>query len=274
MGFLRCSAPEWIRANHDLMFGKDAPPGMAETMVDMSLKWGRVDRWMLENLAPMVRDAVTRRVERSMDHLTVGMLRSVAGWSVAENAEFFKRAQPESGSDGEAPLLAEAARTLAAILDDDDAEHLKIALDFWRTVLADQDEAALRGFGWLADVGTIDETLWQELTLKTLEACGGRIEQSPQVASRAAAQPLSPEGVAILDLLVRCLVKEGEHWEHTEVCEIAADALSTCAALPPSPQLQRLRHALSERDFAPSSGETLPGPSVVEEIAAPQFGHS
>ena len=253
LGFLRHAAPEWAEASRDLMFGDAAPQALAQSIVDTSLKWGRADPWVLEHMAPMVRDAVKRRVDRAMDHLLIGMLNGLAGWSVPENIAFLQSAQSASRDDSE-PLLSQAGRCLAQILDDKDAapEHLDVAEEFWRAALTTQDAASLRGFWRFTFVDGMDEAVWEELTLATLRLSSGRLVAAMDatavsvVAQRAAASPLTAARTEILDLLVRHQDRMCSH----EAGTIAAEALSGSAQPEAATQQQRLQHALVERGFA------------------------
>ena len=252
LGFLRHAAPEWAEASRDLMFGATAPQGLAQSMVDTSLKWGRADPWVLEHMAPMVRDAVERRVDRAMDHLLIGMLNGIAGWSISETIAFLQTAKPVSGDDSE-PLLSQAGRCLAHLLNDKDAapEHLDVAEEFWRAALATQDAASLRGFWRFAFVDGMNEAVWEELTLATLRLSGGRLVAVMDaiavrvVAQRAAAPPLTAARTEILDLLVRHQDRMCSH----EAGMIAVKALSSSVQLEANTQHQRLQHALTERGF-------------------------
>ena len=253
LGFLRHAAPEWAEASRDLMFGAAAPQGLAQSIVDTSLKWGRADPWVLENMAHMVRDAVQRRVDRAMDHLLIGMLNGFAGWSVSETIAFLRAAKPASSDDSE-PLLSEGGRCLAHLLDDKDAapEHLDVAEEFWRAALATQDAESLREFWRFAFVEGMDEAVWEELMLATLCLSDGRLVAVMDavdvrvVAERAAASPLTAARTEILDLLVR----HQDRMCSYEAGTIAVKALSDSAQLETTTQQQRLQHALAERGFS------------------------
>ena len=223
-------------------------------MIDSALSWGRVDSWILENYPKMLRNAMTRRVERSIDHLIVGMLRDVPGWSPAENITFLKhpyRPRPDHPDGDDAPeptpLLVQAAQRLAAVLQNDDTEtnHLETAFDFWQAALNDKTKKDLRGFACFASVTKMNDSVWEELTLETLKETNGKqIDRDLDIVERtAAAKPVTTTGLKMFDLLVR---SPALSWRQSRVCEVIIEATRDMA---PSPELDRLRDALRERGF-------------------------
>lgn len=261
IGFLRTTAPDWFHSKLDLMFGSAAPDGLTQSMIDSALSWGRVDSWILENYPEMVRDAIIRDVERSIDHLVVGMLQDVPGWSVAANVDFLTRSKSPSKNssavdDAVEPtsLLVQAARRLAAVLQYDDAEtkHLEIAAEFWQATLDDNAQNDLRGFGGFAAVTKMDHDKWEQLTLKTLQVTlttqqasnGTQIDRYQDIAERvASATPVTLAGLQIFRLLVHSAIG---HWQLHDICTTIAEATRETAS---SPELTLLQDAIKERGF-------------------------
>ena len=85
------------------------------------------------------------------------------------------------------------------------------------------ESGALRGFGWWAEVPTIDADQWEHLTLETCDKTGGDIERASQVAERASSQPASSKALRVLTLLVRAPL---DRWESYRVAEHALNALT------------------------------------------------
>ena len=237
IGFLRHVIPEWTDTNRGLLFGEDAPQGLAQGMVDQAIKWGQPNEWLLENYRTMVRDAVKRKIDRALVHLLVATLWELPGYSTKENLAFLMRS-PE--------LLSNAGETLGRLLGRADAEqrHVEIAATFWEAALGAAAGDALSGFGWFSKIESMDADSWAEMTLRTLKATGGRIGRSHGVAERVAASPPSQTGLAILDELVRGTDSD---WERRNVAEQAAQMLSDGQALDATVEHRRLRQTLLER---------------------------
>lgn len=237
IGFLRHVIPEWTDTNRGVLFGEDAPQGLAQGMVDQAIKWGQPNEWLLENYRAMVRDAVKRKIDRALVHLLVATLWELPGYSTKENLAFLMRS-PE--------LLSNAGETLGRLLGRADAEqrHVEIAATFWEAALGAAAGDALSGFGWFSKIESMDADSWAEMTLRTLKATGGRIGRSHGVAERVAASPPSQTGLAILDELVRGTDSD---WERRNVAEQAAQMLSDGQALDATVEHRRLRQTLLER---------------------------
>ena len=84
IAFLRHAMSDWTEANRSLMFGPEAPEGLAQPMIDNAIRWGQPNGWLLENHREMVHDAVERGINNALDHLLVAMLRELPGYSVQD----------------------------------------------------------------------------------------------------------------------------------------------------------------------------------------------
>src|SRR5215218_4724131 len=82
LGFLLHVAPEWVESREAKLFGNEAPDGLGQTTVELALKWGRPNRWLLERHRRAVRRAVRRKSKNALDHALVAMLREVPGYSM------------------------------------------------------------------------------------------------------------------------------------------------------------------------------------------------
>ena len=242
--FLADTAPEWFQGRHDLMFGARAPAGLSQALVDAALCWP-AGRWMLEHKPGMVRDAVTRGSEGSMNCMFIGMLLGVDGWSTTDSLGLLVGAAARSTDASGEPPLNDAARSLAALLrNDSDASHIVAAREFWQAVLcAPNASAALPGFGWFALIRGLPDPEWEDLTLQTLQHTGGSIEITGLVLKRVVQATPSETALSILNLLVRGAESQ---WEQHDVCEKAVSVLPESGV---SVAGQQLRDALAERGY-------------------------
>jgi hypothetical protein len=236
MGFLRHIAPQWVDTHRDELFGAAAPNGLGQVTVDLAVKWGQPNRWLLEQLLGPVRDAVRRDVDNALDHYLVAMLLQLSGYSVEEAVDFLRSHHK----------LAQAAAALGQLLraEDVDSEHVSLAVRFWTQAIDGGTAETLAGFGWLSEIGALDDTTWTELTLRTLTITRGRIGWARKVAERAATQPPTNTTLAILNELVRGL---DDDWDRRSVTKLAAQTIGRAEQLADTPEYQRLRTTLLER---------------------------
>lgn len=238
VGFVRHVAPEWVAARMSLLFGNDAHESLGRLTIDLALKWGRPQTWLLEERRVQVFDAVQRNVHNALEHALVAMLWDVPGYSVDKVIATLRPS---------ASRLSAAGEALARMLRGDGItpEHIASAAGFWRAVLKLETPAALGGFGWFSDVAAMDEDNWTRLTLDTVAITKGRIDWAHRVAERAASGAVDESRLAILNELVRGTADE---WDRRRIVETAAEGLKVSSA-PQSDAHQRLRTALLERGF-------------------------
>ena len=252
IGILRHVAPEWVESNRDLLFGSEAPTGLGQKTLDQALKWGRPNRWLLEEFRCGVIDAVRRRVKSALDHFLSAVLWDWNGYSLADASEFLG-SQPK--------LLMEACDRLGYLLDSDSAKesHIERALRFWR-IMTDKGQPihGLAGFGGFARVAKMDDRRWSELTIDTLRSTGGRIDQAHVVAERAAGLKPTDTTLEIMDNLVRrsnTIASDGKRdrvyyhtkWAQQKVEQAARELLDRSSELRESDHFRRLHTALRER---------------------------
>jgi hypothetical protein len=236
IAFLRHVAPDWVDEHREELFGRAAPAGLGQLTIDLALKWGQPNRWLLEQFPAAVRDAVRRDVDNALEQYLVAMLWRLPGFSVEEAAAFLRSKNK----------LSAAGRALGRLLRPDDAspQHASLVGQFWTHALQGKTAETLTGFGWLSEISALDDDTWTDLTQRTLTATRGRTDWAHKVAARAAAQPPSTGALAILNQLVRGL----EHdWDRQSVTELAAQALDQAKALADSAEYKRLRTTLLER---------------------------
>ena len=166
LGFLRFIASEWVEGVAELLFGTDAPEGLAQVTADLAIKWSRPNSWLLEHYRHLVRNAVSRDVEHALEHLLIAMLWGVPGYSVEDNISFLRQSPRR---------LSAAGETLGRLLRHGDAEdaHVACSVTFWDAAIAANGPEALPGFGWLAEVEKLADETWASRTMATLAAIGG-----------------------------------------------------------------------------------------------------
>jgi hypothetical protein len=241
LGFLLHIAHDWVTARQELLFGSSSPSGLGQQTVDLAVKWGRPQPWVLEHTRDQVIDAAARDVENAMSTLLIGMLWDVPGYDVESVVDQLVSRRSD--------LLSAAGEALGRLLRHDDVEpkHVERGVEFWRAVVSRNDANAMSGFGWWAEVKALDRERWEALTLASAELAHGRLEWAHEVAKRAADESITEAGLAILNELVRGQVDE---WDRLQVMQTALTALSTAAEVHrESEPFGRLRTSVIERGF-------------------------
>lgn len=241
LGFLRHVASEWVDEVAGLLFGADAPVGLAQATADLAIKWSGPNQWLLECYRHLIRNAVSRDVDHALDHLLIAMLWDVAGYSVEDNISFLRQSPPQ---------LSKAGEMLGRLLRHGDADegHVACGVTFWDAAISTNDPNALPGFGWLAEVEKLADEIWASRTMATLSVTGGRLDWSHKVAERAASLAPSTTTLAIINGLVR---GASDEWDRRGNIERAAKLLRDSHELAATPEYERLRTTLLERG-APS----------------------
>lgn len=240
--FLRHVAPEWVESREARLFGSDAPEDLGQKTVELALKWGRPDRWLLERHRPAVLRAVRAGSKHALDHALVAMLLEVPGYSI----ERTWRALADIG----ALVLSAAGERLARLLMNDPAQdHLDRGALFWKQTLQHPSLSsdAFRGYGWWAEVEALDQERWERMTLVTCQRAEGSLDWCVKVAERCAREPITSTGLGILTKLLR-----GRHepWDRSRVAEVALGALKASSGDPaPSEVRDRLRAALTDLGY-------------------------
>ena len=237
IGFLRHVLPDWVEAKRELLFGSEAPEGLGQLMIDQAVKWARPNEWLITNFGEMVRSSVKGEKDGALDHLLLAMLWEWPGYSVKENVAFLQKSPTLVSSSGEA-----VGRLLRS--GEVEQRHLEIAVEFWRAVLKSETGLALKGFGWFAEVESMDSELWAELTLETLQLSGGVIDRGHGVAERAMGLTPSRTSLAIVNELVRGQI---DNWGLRVIAERAVDLLSAAQSLEGMDEYKRLQTAFLER---------------------------
>jgi hypothetical protein len=235
LGFFLTIVPDWVEATANTLFGADAPDDLGQVTVDLALKWSRTNRWLLERFPAQVRNAVSRDVDNALTHVLIGHLWGVPGYTTTELLQYL------SSVTG---LLSKAGEALGRLARNADEKALPVAVALWAAALDSGSDQDLGGFGWFAEVTAMDDAEWADLTLRTLQASGARIDWANGVGERAAAMEPTITTIVILDDLVR---HAGEDWDRRRSAELAVEHLGRAGTLSATPEYQRLRNTLAER---------------------------
>ena len=237
IGFLHHIVPGWVERFRGILFGEEAPDGLGQKTLDQTLKWGQPNRWLLEEFADGVRDAVCREVEHALDRFLVAVLRRWSGYNLSQ-VEAFLGSRPK--------LLAQAGNALGGLLSHERASqsHIAVAVEFWQLALENKRAPdGLRGFGWLAQVKLLDDPQWAEFTAETLERTDGRIDGAYKVTERVLESAPSRTTLRIMDKVVRGADTHG--WYVVERDAVAL--IGRSAHLADTDEYRRLQTALLER---------------------------
>ncbi len=196
--FLQAVCPKWFEENLDLLLGSKAPPGLAQMTIDLWLRWGRANEWMLEHFRCHILDAMRRKSERAIQGFLLGLFWDIPGYDPASCVRDLASLGPEYiSASGET-----AARMIRS--EDTDPEHVRRGIALWEQALRmEAGQKALRGFGWWVEVPTLDPDEWERLTLETCQKAQGNLDWASAVAEQASSRPTSIRALQILTLLVR-----------------------------------------------------------------------
>lgn len=239
MHYLTHVAPDWLARNMDRLFGKDAPPDLAEKTLELALRWARPPALtqVLEMYRKEVVEASVAGSEQAISHYLGAMVIGIAGYTSEEALLCISRR----------PALAHRAGVVLRRLfgsGDEEARSVTI-LDFWDRAIEGGPKALLPEFGWLASVRAIGDEKLATLLLRTLRKTEGRVasEIKNEVADRVAALTPSRDALEIMDLLVR----QRTQFDAVMVYPVALRLLERSAHLAATSEYRRLRAALAER---------------------------
>lgn len=237
LAWLRHQLPAWTEAHLDDLFGTKAPDGLAQTTIDMAIKWSQPNPWLFETYPEMIQNAATRRTERAMRHLLLAMLWNWSGYQIDSIVRFLET-EPE--------LVSDAGAQLGSLLggDDTDPHHVEVAAELWEALLESEAASPLEGFGCMSRVTVLDTNQWVKLTLATLRLTGGRIRWVHEVAERAMSQPATTAKLALLKQLIQ---EQPDPWDMRHIADNIGDYLATATNLETTVEYQQLRTALLER---------------------------
>jgi hypothetical protein len=239
--YLRLRNPSWFEAARPRLIGDDAPRNMGHRTFDLYLKWGRPRRELLEEETPSYLRGIKTERQAAIQHILHGFL-----WRIEPYAD--PSWTLKAIADVDVSAISTAAGILARFANGaTDESVLEKSVEFWRAALdLDLKPAAYPGFGDFADIESLEDSVWLDLTLETLERSGGAIDSAREVSSRAAKTPASPASTKIL-LLV--LEGELELWEVAPIARNAQEALQRPQAPGSEDSRRRLREFLLQRGF-------------------------
>ena len=238
--FLRAVLEEWLQDNLELLLGAKAPQGLAQETINLWLRWGRADRWMLEGFRGQILEAVRLGSERALEGFLLGMY-----WEIPDyEPTFILRDLVDLGKGHVSDCGDVAARLIAA--EDTPSEIIECGIALWEEALQTVSNGEeLKGFGWWADVSNIEPERWERLMLETCRLAKGQLSQADRIAERTSKCPESENALRILALLVRSQL---EPWETHQVNESAMKSLQDSRAYLYGTEVRDdLRRALLER---------------------------
>lgn len=240
--FLRFTLPDWFESNSELLMGREAPPGLAQETIDLWLKWGSPDEWMLTRYRTQILDSVKRGSSRALEGFLQGMFWSIPEYDVASCVKDLVSLGPKN--------LSMCGESVARMVSSERTppELVLVGINLWEEVLrASPGKESLRGFGWWAEVPTINSDQWESLTLETCNQTDGDIEWARAVAKRASNNPKSEKALKILGYLVLAPL---ERRDARRVAEYALEALAESSTDPVFSEVKdELRRALLERGY-------------------------
>lgn len=247
---LRHILPEWFDANHKLLFGDGAPGKLGQLTVDVAVNWSQPWDWLLDNYADSIYNSARRGVEQSYRWIMLAMLHRVGGY---EPNRIVQRLQGR---------VEQACGVLAGLigrLDDTAPDQNEAITSFCDAVTGHAKGRLAPALGGLAYADSLDHNLWAAVTLDALDASGGRIVKSHQVAERILETPPTPDGAAVLSHLVEVQTNpalaadrgEGQHQDHYDgawarrlIADRAADWLNTAEDRRPGDEYDQLEKKL------------------------------
>jgi len=249
LGWVRQALPDWIDANIDLLFGDDAPNGLAQLTVDLAIQWSLPNRWLLENYPDMIKNAVLRDAEEAVKHFLVAMLWNCPGYQVEDIVRFTEQHHEEHPW-----ISSKMGMILSSLIGHEDVEdhHLETALHLWKALLESSTALSLEGFGWLYKVTALDDERWAKLTLDTLQAISNTGFWVHGATERAMAQPLTATKLSLLNTIIRGQL---EPWHRYHITGNINRVLENANSLQGTAEYQRLLTALRERDMIPELSE-------------------
>ena len=270
LDWLEHLAPEWLEHTRDLIFGEQAPDGLAQRTVEQTFSRGQPSDWLFKNYREMIENSVKLHVPESLFYYLVGMLREHEGYSVKEVIDFLDQVPPKAArklANPAAPWQRETTaisysgerigKYLGAVIDPQIHEMARIADCFWRKVLELKEPKHLGGFGWYSEVFSIDDAQWAKRTLETLKLTGGHINGERQVTERA----LKLEDKKSCLEIVNYLIRVNNSLDTTSRAnDYACQALESAQELSDTPEYERLETALRERGLEIMSEDEVSDP--------------
>ena len=213
---LRIVLPGWFEQHEPRLLGNEAPEGLGQVTLDMHLLGGEMDQFILEKYRGGVLDAVKRGADGAMGCLLRCMLQGMPGYEPNKVAESL------TGMGSE--RISEAVWKSALLLRKDASpDQTRRGTDFWKEILNLKPEPeTLVGFGRWAMAADISQSRWENLTWRTCNLAGKKLDYVWGVAERVRlASEVTETGLQILAWLMNADL--GYHTDR--VAEHALEAL-------------------------------------------------
>lgn len=205
LNFLLYINPDWVHINTGLLIGSNAPEDLGQLTIDLALEWGQPNKWLLENSIHGIKDAVKRRVERSLYHLFVAMLWELPGYSIHNTVNFLFSLEEFPKETG----LTISKLVAGVDVEDDYKER---AIQLWSELInkstTNNAYKTLGSFSHMSYVEFSDPEVWAEMTLQTLSKTGEKLDLPWQVAEHLVKIPPSSTTLKIMNSLLRTSTEE------------------------------------------------------------------
>ena len=217
LGVLRWALPDWYEENESTLFGDDAPDGMNVVLMRVCSLSNFLDRPTMEKYHALALEALDEEmramrkfepetgsredVSYLMRYFIVHILHDSRGYEIDSSVKALISMGPDAVS-------AAGHECGWLIMKDDMKEFVKRAVQFWEAVLDSNPEpVALYGFGAWAYTKSVDQDIWERLTLRTCKITGGLTEnlQSAAAVIERASSGYNPtkSGIRIMELVMR-----------------------------------------------------------------------
>lgn len=211
LAFLLHVAHAWVESREELLFGTEAPDDLGQKTVELALKWGRPNSWLLERHRRPKRKAARSKVEHALDHAMIAMLWELPGYRVDDTVDWLVSQDAE--------VLSDAGERIARLLmREPEPAHLDLGRRFWQKAIEQaRTPDSLHGFGWWAEVEALSREDYEQLTLATASKSQGTLDWCVEVAARCAREPVTVAGLEIISRLLR-----GQHepWDRSRVADV------------------------------------------------------
>ncbi|MEV6560881.1 hypothetical protein AB0M22_34530 [Nocardia sp. NPDC051756] len=212
--FLENIAGEWLEACLQSFFRRDP---FGKQTFDLTLKWAHPTPWLYRHCADDLFEAARRHADNVARIIAIATVHEVSGYDLDTLLRRLKNV-PD--------VLADTAEDIAYLVQGAEPDSLKLAaaVKFWTRLLGGDTttvQIALARLGRWSFVNNIDDDQWLQLTARTLEATGGRINYPMSVADRL----VRAQATEVSCRVFIQLLDNTDQWERQHIAAKATDML-------------------------------------------------
>lgn len=241
VGFLRTVSGEWFESRVDQLFGAEIDRDLGISALSSAVRWGGLNRWLMERYTAEILQLARQREERAMDFALIAMVWEIEGYEPETLVERFSDS-PE--------VLSFSGERLAFVLrpDDVDMDFVQQGLQYWERVLVhDGQPMRMKGFGWFAEVDNAEDDAVLDRILATLSITEGVIDWPEGVSKRFCCPPIDPRALSVLWWLLRGAT---EPWVEQRIAGHALSSLQQSTdQIRESDEFAALKESLLARGF-------------------------